>query len=79
MPGPTSDAYDPEFGTAGNCADVCAAADAIHCRISKLIGPNTKEILSVVHGEHGPGQRLEFTEKELRIIRFCLDRAQETI
>ena len=79
MPGPVSDSYDPEFGTGANASDVIDAIEDIVGRISKFLGPELKEIVGVVHGIQGARTKLSFSEQELRIIRFSLNRALETI
>jgi hypothetical protein len=56
--------------------------DSIHDvrnEIARMLGNNRQDIVTVVQGpvaEDGPG--IVFRERELRIIRFCLDRALES-
>ena len=83
MPGPVSDSYDPEFGTAAVAEEV---ADGIREVISKadlLLGPKLLNIVEVVRSEAGviPRKKLPttLTEREWRIIRFGLRRALESI
>ena len=79
MPGPVSDSYDPEFGTGANASDVSHAIGKIVGRIEAEIGSELKSIVSVVHGLSGERIPFELTEREMRIIRFSLNRALETI
>jgi hypothetical protein len=80
MPGPVSDSYDPEFGTGENARRVCDAIRQQVARITSRLGPKLSDIVSVVNGP--AGQRfngLRFTERDLRIIRFALNRAMESL
>jgi hypothetical protein len=80
MPGPVSDSYDPEFSTAANAQDVSDAIGAVIERITEHLGPQLRNILEVVHeGPEGPEHPPAFSENELRVIRFALNRAIETI
>ena len=79
MPGPVSDSYDPEFGTGANCDDVKQATQEVVDRIGKVLGPLLHNIVTVVQEEevYSTEHRLTFTEKELRVIRFNLNRSLE--
>ena len=79
MPGPVSDSYDPEFGTGANCDDVKQATQDVVERIGKVLGPLLHNIVTVVQEEevYGTKHQLELSEKELRVIRFGLNRAME--
>lgn len=80
MPGPVSDAYDPEFGTADNAARVREAIANEVAFLTKHLGPGLKDIVQVVDGPIGrwmPPRRL--SEREARIIRFALKRALESL
>ena len=79
MPGPVSDSYDGEFSTASNKQDVYDAIEAVRDRIGKPLGPALKNIVSVVHGPKGELHQFRFTEQELRVLRFGLNRALESI
>ena len=78
-PGPISDSYDPEFGTGNNADDLAEAIGQMSDRFGKLLGPRLKNIIEVVHGEVGREWKIGLCEKELRILRFCLNRAKESI
>jgi len=79
MPGPVSDSYDPEFGTSSNCQLVKDEIKKQVDKIGELLGPRLKYIVSVCEGPQGKGKTLRLTEKELRVIRFALNRALETL
>ena len=79
MPGPVSDSYDPEFGTAGNAANVAEAILETKIQIDKALNSELKSILNVVDGKKGPMHAIELNERQLRIIRFCLSRTLECI
>ncbi|APU89016.1 hypothetical protein Rctr197k_233 [Virus Rctr197k] len=81
MPGPVSDSYDPEFGTSANAEEVADAIKAVRDRISEAIGTEElKYILDVVRGKNGKDKTLVIrNERELRILRFALNRALESI
>ena len=79
MPGPVSDSYDPEFSTGANRDDVCEAIKAVVGKINKELGTSLKNIVEVAQSKNGKKLKITFTEKELRIIRFSLIRAIETI
>jgi hypothetical protein len=80
MPGPVSDSYDPEFGTGANADDVRTAIEAVVARIAEELGPGLRNIVEIVHeGPEGPAHPPLFTENELRVIRFGLNRALESL
>lgn len=80
MPGPVSDAFDPEFGTGSNAA---AVHDAIvHVRdylVTARLGAALQPILEVIDGPQGKSYAVVLSVRELRIIRFALNRALESI
>jgi hypothetical protein len=80
MPGPVSDSYDPEFGTADNADSVRRAIRAVIHKVNgDLNDEPRKNILEVVNGRGGKTGAYYFCERELRIIRFCLHRAEDSI
>lgn len=79
MPGPVSDSYDPEFGTGANAQDVKEKIIEIREWIDRLMGKELKDIVQVVREENLASVQIVITERELRIIRFCLIRALESI
>lgn len=86
MPGPVSDSYDPEFGTGARAAEVMEAIGRVRERVTNMI--NSDELKDIVRLSEGYNanesveffqKACSFSERELRIIRFCLNRALETI
>lgn len=80
MPRPVSDSYDPEFGTGANADDVRKAIADTGRVIDRAIGRELKDIVQVVQGEDGEDRvTVTFSERQLRVIRFCLIRAHESV
>lgn len=84
MPGPVSDSYDPEFSTSANANDVREALQVLRKQVTHAIGTDElRLILEVVHeieaGQKGRLRRVPLYESELRLIRFAIDRALESI
>ena len=85
MPGPVSDSYDPEFSTSENADAVRDAIKKQRDRLSKVLGPQLLPILDIVDDsfEHTLPLKFRrtvtFSERDLRIIRFALNRAIETV
>lgn len=80
MPGPQSDSFDSEFGTSANCNLVTTAMRELRQKITTAIGTAELDyVLDVVQREDGPRQGLALSERELRILRFSIDRALETL
>ena len=79
MPGPVSDAYDPEFGTGNDAQAVRDAIQAVVNEISGRIGMRLEPILGIVRGGPGGLSPVRFSDREIRIIRFGLARALESL
>jgi hypothetical protein len=79
MPGPVSDSYDPEFGTAANAGEIIEAVTEVRDKITAALGTKLHNILDVVRDQRDERVVIRFNERELRIIRFCLDRAKESV
>jgi len=79
MPGPVSDSYDPEFGTGANAHDVRSGMEGVVDEIGSVLGPGLRNIVEVAQGEDGPRFETRFSERELRLIRFGLLRAMESV
>ncbi len=79
MPGPISDSYDPEFGTGENVARVREAVTEVRDRLTDILGPDLHYIFDVIEGSKGIPRTLIWSERELRIIRFALNRELETL
>lgn len=77
MPGPVSDSYDPEFGTGQNSADVREGIEKVVEKMGRYLGPELKNIVGVVQGPSGKGKSVYLSEREMRIIRFGLNRSLE--
>lgn len=80
MPGPVSDSYDPEFGTGENADEVRMAVEGVREIISEAIGdPTLRDIVQVAAGPPGAAHDLRFSERQLRVMRFALNRALESL
>ena len=80
MPGPVSDSYDPEFGTGANAQDVRDAIAAVRDTLAAPLPKALRNIVELAHeGPTGPRHTFTLTENELRLVRFALNRALETI
>lgn len=81
MPGPVSGSYDPEFGTGENAARVADAILKVRGIITQTIGDPTLKPILEVGAQHNRGAKkeLRLTERELRILRFAVNRALESI
>ena len=81
MPGPVSDSYDPEFGTGSNAHDVGDAVRSLRSKVTDAIGNSElKNIVEVVHSRGGGAvATLHLDERELRVLRFALNRALESL
>jgi hypothetical protein len=76
-----SDSYDPEFGTGENAAVVREAVEGLRDQLTKLIGSKKRlPIVSVIESDELKNRSvLELTERSLRIMRFAVDRALESL
>ena len=80
MPGSVSDAYDPEWGTAATADEIRTALGDVYVAVSKLLnGAPPMYILNLLHAPAGANLTVQLTEKELRQIRFALERAGDSI
>lgn len=79
MPGPVSDSYDCEFGTAANAAVVSDAMTAVRDKIASELGDKLRDIVSVCDDKCSPMSKTKFSERELRIIRFSINRVLESM
>lgn len=80
-PGPVSDSYDPEFGTGANAHDVHMAVQNVVARIGGTLGTRLQNIVAVVQADSVQVKTpdISFNERELRVIRFGLNRALESL
>ncbi|MFA5344707.1 MAG: hypothetical protein WC315_00295 [Candidatus Omnitrophota bacterium] len=74
MPGPVSDAYDPVWGTTDNANEVRRAIKSVREMVSHLIGSDPQYILDVIRYQNNNEnlRHVTLSERQLRIIRFCL-------
>lgn len=79
MPGPVSDSYDPEFGTGSNAHDVRSGIQDVIDGIAVHIGSELKDIVGVAQNDLGEMSDIRFSEREMRLIRFGLLRALESV
>lgn len=81
MPGPVSDSYDPEFGTGQNAQDVRDGLIDVRDHIKDLLGEELKYIVKVVQNYKYIDRTftLNLTERDLRLIRFAINRSLESI
>ncbi len=80
MPGPVSDGYDPEFGIGENAALVEEEVRKVRDKISSMIGSDKRlPILEVIDQVGEFGRPYTLNERTLRIIRFAMDRALESL
>jgi len=80
MPGPVSDSYDPEFGTGDNAASVREAVQDAYAKLTKIIGViRPIYIVDLAKADLPRIIQAELTEREWRILRFCCERAEESL
>lgn len=80
MPGPMSDSYDPEFGTGENAHRVRGALQDAYVKVSSILNNMPPmHILDLVDAHLPKEIDAYLTEKDWRLIRFALERAQESI
>lgn len=85
MPGPVSDSYDPEFGTGDNAANVRTAIEGVRNKLARPLPAKLRNIVEIVNEGPRRGQgggkfhTVKLTENELRVVRFALNRALESI
>lgn len=79
MPGPISDSREPEFGTGANAAAVNEAATEVRDKITGLLGSELRDIVQVCREPNKKPRSVHLTERELRIMRFCINRALESL
>lgn len=79
MPGPVSDSYDPEFGTAAVAGEVREAMAKMHESLGEIIGGLPEPILEVVRRGHRGGITATLDERSWRILRFACEYAKDCI
>lgn len=80
MPGPVSDAYDPEWGTAENAARIREALDQAHEEVSRILGEEPPMyVMDLIDAQLPTNITAVMNERSWRLIRFALERAGESI
>ena len=84
MPGPVSDSYDPEWGTAANAEPIIDALEVMYDRVAGILAfsePMDIRKLANLSGDSDLAEPIPatLTEWEWRIIRFALERAKDSI
>lgn len=80
MPGPVSDAYDGEFGTAETADDIREALAEEHRRVTGILNYQPPVFIGeLIHMDQGPTISEALSERSWRLIRFALERAGESI
>ena len=80
MPGPVSDSYDPEWGTSANAELIHCALQDLYDKLSAKLGDKPPiYILDLVKLDLPMEKSITLTEKELRLLRFALERSQESL
>jgi hypothetical protein len=83
MPGPVSDSYDPEWGTGYAAHNIREALKDVYRTVSGILDNQPPMDIRVLVHRATPLNRLihsgQLTEWEWRIIRFALERAEESI
>ncbi|MCP4248059.1 MAG: hypothetical protein GY778_13515 [bacterium] len=74
-----SDAYDPEFGTAANAEAVRDSLRTLVKVLGKRLGREPQDIVGVAQGPPGRKYSGEPCERTLRLVRFGLNRALESL
>jgi hypothetical protein len=80
MPGPVSDSYDPEWGTASNADEIKEALDELYIRLDIVLG-NSKPmfIIDLVRADLSSLIQAVLTEHDWRLLRFAVERAKDSI
>jgi hypothetical protein len=80
MPGPISDSYDPEWGTAERCQEIRESLSKVYEQVSNVLGNESPMyILDLVNAELPKEITASLSEKEWRLIRFAIERALDSI
>lgn len=79
MPGPVSDSYDPEWGTAENADLVRGFLNKVRDRLTSVLGTaETQNIVEVLRRSNKGVYNMPLCEQEIRLLRFAISRALET-
>ena len=80
-PGPCSDSYDPEFGTAEHAEAVRLAICGVRAALDRIIAAPPRDIVALCLDTSSPWPNYPatLTEKQWRVLRFAVNRALETL
>ncbi len=79
MPGPTSDSFDPDFGTAERADEFREHLGRLYARVAELIGSPPVDFRTLPDREAGELLTHTFSERDWRFIRYALESAQEGV
>lgn len=79
MPGPVSDAYDPEFGTATAAAEFRDNVWKLHKMVGDIIKSPPVHFTNLPHLAPGPSVKAELCERDWRFIRYALESLADSI
>ena len=80
MPGPVSDAYDPEWGTRANADEIRKKLDRLYEQLSSVLGYREPIfVLDLVRMQLPDLMEATFTERDWRLLRFCVERARDSL
>jgi len=80
MPGPVSDSYDPEWGTGAARDAIASDLQVVRACVSHLLGDRPPMyVLDLVRADLPAPIAATLTERQWRLIRFALERAEESL
>ena len=82
MPGPVSESYDPEWGTSAVADEITDALSTVYDRVTGILGGRAPIQIQYLASKQDTLTRpisATMTEWEWRIIRFALERSEESI
>lgn len=84
MPGPVSDSFDPEWTTSDNRDAIEEALKRVYGRLSRVLD-NAEPVhaIALAHDYHDSGaggmRNLTLGEREIRLCRFAIERAIDSL
>lgn len=80
MPGPVSDSYDPEWGTAANGDAIRTSLQHMHAQLGGVLSyAAPMYVLDLLDADLPRPITATLTEKEWRLLRFACERAAESV
>jgi hypothetical protein len=80
VPGPISDSYDPEWGTGERTCDIAEQLGELYSKVSEILQNKPAiHILDLVEMDLPTLRQACLSEKEWRLLRFCIERAKDSI